>query len=189
MDLFTCGSKPLLPVVSTIERLFGIGDEIRTQWSHELRGFRPEDENKHNYLADSSDLALWVLSPLEMHTKEQIFSGMTKYQRVDIWDIVEVTDTPTYKDVIKYNMTVGDPRLNSPDYVTPDRLLFLDGTIQSITSAENIYHEGMYLLIVKGASSGPLRRASERNLPIFMPAGTQSRHRQTHASPSATSFS
>ena len=78
-------------MVATIERLFGIGESIRTQWSHELRGFRPDEEKKKNYLADSSDLSLWVLSPLEMHSKQQIYSGMTKYQRVDVWDIVEVS--------------------------------------------------------------------------------------------------
>lgn len=96
LDLFTCGSKPLLPAVDTIERLFGIPStknpdrKIHTQWSHELRGFRPEEEVKKNYLADSSDLSLWVLSPLEMYSKKQVYSGKTKFQQVDIWDLVEV---------------------------------------------------------------------------------------------------
>lgn len=189
LDLFTCGNKPLLPAVATIERLFGIQDtkdptrKIHTQWSHELRGFRPEEEVKKNYLADSSDLSLWVLSPLEMHSKTQIFSGRTKYQQVDIWDIVEVrlvrsiaiiaihlfllhvvrnldflqhpqlshtlafavqlVDTPSYQDILKHNMTPGDPRSQMTDYVTPDRLLFLDGTIQSLHSTERVYHEAM----------------------------------------------
>jgi hypothetical protein len=92
LDLFSCGDRPLMPVIPTIERLFGIGDKelMHTKWSHELRGFRPEEEKKRNYLADSSDLSLWVLSPLEMHSKKEVYSGMTKFQRVDIWDIVEV---------------------------------------------------------------------------------------------------
>jgi S-adenosylmethionine decarboxylase proenzyme len=96
LDLFTCGPKPLLPAIATIERLFGIPSEtnpdqkVRAQWSHELRGFRPEEEATKNHLADSSDLSLWVLSPLEMYSKKQIYSGRTKYQQVDIWDVVEV---------------------------------------------------------------------------------------------------
>jgi spermidine synthase len=143
LDLFTCGDRPLLPVVPLIEKLFGIGDSIRSQWSHELRGFRPAEELKKNYLADSSDLSLWVFSPLEMHSKTNVYSGMTSFQRVDIWDIVEVTDTPSYADVIKHNMTPDDVRLSDPEYVTPDRLLFLDGTLQSIRSAEHIYHEAL----------------------------------------------
>ncbi|GAX24431.1 hypothetical protein FisN_4Lh568 [Fistulifera solaris] len=149
LDLFTCGSKPLLPAVETIERLFGIPNtknpdqKIHTQWSHELRGFRPEEEVKKNYLADSSDLSLWVLSPLEMYSKKRVYSGRTKFQQVDIWDLVELVDTPSYEDVIKYNMTPGDTRLNSPEYSTPDRLLFLDGTIQSVYSSEHVYHEAL----------------------------------------------
>ena len=40
-------------------------------------------------------------------------------------------------------MTPGDPRLTDMDYVSPDRMLFLDGTIQSIRSTEHVYHEAM----------------------------------------------
>ena len=92
LDLFSCGNKPLLPAVATLERLFGIGkkDEVKSKWSHELRGFRQEEEKKNNYLADSSDLSLWILSPIEVHSKTQIYSGATKFQRIDIWDMVEV---------------------------------------------------------------------------------------------------
>lgn len=81
---------PPVQVVDTIEEYFGMGNHIRIQWSHELRGFLSDEEKKSNYLADSSDLSLWVLSPLEMHSKKEVYAGMTKYQRVDIWDIVEV---------------------------------------------------------------------------------------------------
>lgn len=40
-------------------------------------------------------------------------------------------------------MTKGDPRLTDPDYASPERLLFLDGTIQSIYGAESVYHEAL----------------------------------------------
>lgn len=143
LDLFTCGPKPLLPAVNTIKRVFGIGEKPHTKWSHELRGFRSEEVKKKHYLADSSDLSLWVLSPLDMYSKDQIYSNLTKIQRVDIWEIREMTDTPTYEDVLRYNMTPGDPRLSSPEYATPDRMLFLDGTLQSVMSSENVYHEAM----------------------------------------------
>jgi S-adenosylmethionine decarboxylase len=93
LDLFSCGNNPLLPAVATLERLFGIGEKqkIKSKWSHELRGFRQDEEKKNNYLADSSDLSLWVLSPIEVHSKTQIYSGVTKFQRIDIWDMVEVS--------------------------------------------------------------------------------------------------
>ena len=47
LDLFTCGAAPLIPVLPSIERLFGVpaagGDaalDPSMVWSHKLRGFR-----------------------------------------------------------------------------------------------------------------------------------------------------
>ena len=146
LDVFTSGSRSLLSVVKTIEKLFGPPRDdmkLRTQWSHEIRGYRTQEEKALNYLDDSSDLSLWILSPLEVYHKEQIFSNVTKYQRVDVWDLVELTSVPSYDDVIKHNLQPGDPRLGTPELATPDRMLFLDGAIQSISSTENIFHEAL----------------------------------------------
>lgn len=123
LDLFTCGANPLIPVVPVIERLFGIGENIVTNWSHDLRGFRSPEERRANYLDDFSDLSVWVLSPVELYSKKQIYSNITKYQRVDIWDISEKEDTPDYYDGFKHNLADGDPRWQTPEYYTPDRLL------------------------------------------------------------------
>jgi S-adenosylmethionine decarboxylase proenzyme len=142
LDLFTCGSNPLLPVLPKIEELFAIGENTVTQWSHELRGFRL-DKNRTNYLDHSSDLAFWVLSPLEMHTKERIVSTRSKFQQIDIWDVLEVDDTPSYDDALRHNLQPGDPRWLTPEIATPDRLLFLDGTLQSLSSTEREYHEAL----------------------------------------------
>jgi S-adenosylmethionine decarboxylase proenzyme len=91
LDLFTCGSNPLLPVVSVIERLFGIGENVKTKWSHELRGFRYGEDKSNRYLENFSDLILYILSPLETSAKTHVYSNTTKYQRVDIWDLKEVS--------------------------------------------------------------------------------------------------
>lgn len=42
-----------------------------------------------------------------------------------------------------HGIVPGDPRLEDPEYVTPDRLFFLDGILQSLRSSEKIYHEAM----------------------------------------------
>ena len=52
-------------------------------------------------------------------------------------------DQPTYEDGIKHNLKDGDPRWLGPALFTPDRLLFLDGTIQSLYSSEDTYHEAL----------------------------------------------
>jgi len=86
LDLFTCGANPLLPVVPVIERLFGVpkssNEKLNVKWAHELRGFRSAEEKRQNYLDNFSDLSLWILSPLEIHSKKMIYSNLTKYQRV-----------------------------------------------------------------------------------------------------------
>lgn len=52
-------------------------------------------------------------------------------------------DIPSYEDGIKYNLQEGDQRWKTPDLYTPDRILFLDGTLQSIGSTESVYHEAL----------------------------------------------
>eukprot|EP00557_Chaetoceros_sp_GSL56_P001305 CAMPEP_0176494040 /NCGR_PEP_ID=MMETSP0200_2-20121128/9872_1 /TAXON_ID=947934 /ORGANISM="Chaetoceros sp., Strain GSL56" /LENGTH=803 /DNA_ID=CAMNT_0017891747 /DNA_START=276 /DNA_END=2687 /DNA_ORIENTATION=+ len=151
LDLFTCGPKPLLPVVPDLERLFGIPrnkansttekEEIISKWSHELRGFRNKNDKSNSYLDNSSDLATWVFSPLLFGTKKQVVSVNSPHQRIDIWDYLSKESTPSYDDAIKFNLTEGDPRWLTSEIVTPDRLLFLDGNIQSARDSEREYHE------------------------------------------------
>mmetsp|Transcript_17248 Transcript_17248/g.35596 ORF Transcript_17248/g.35596 Transcript_17248/m.35596 type:complete len:747 (-) Transcript_17248:63-2303(-) len=178
LDLFTCGNNPLVPVVSTIQELFGIpraNDTIEMQWSHELRGFRNKDKvadgQNDNYaiLDHNSDLSQMVWSPIDCPVKDQIVSTLTKYQRVDIWDIVGLEETPTHEDALLHNLQPGDPRWNTAEIVSPHRMLFLDGILQSESSSQKEYHEalvhpGMFahpdpkrVAIVGGAEGATLR--------------------------------
>jgi len=178
LDLFTCGNNPLVPVVSTIQELFGIPrakDSIEMQWSHELRGFRNKDKvadgTNDNYaiLDHNSDLSQMVWSPIDCPVKDQIVSTLTSYQRVDIWDIVGLEETPSHEDALKHNLQPGDPRWNTAEIVSPHRMLFLDGILQSESSSQKEYHEalvhpGMFshpdpkrVAIVGGAEGATLR--------------------------------
>ena len=159
LDLFTCGPKGLLPTIPDIETKFGIprcgtgsatgtacaapADEVKALWAHELRGFRHPTKRKNNYLDDTSDLAFWVTSSMDMAVKEQIVSTESQYQRIDIWDILDVDDTPSYKDGLKHNLTIDDPRWMTSEVASPERLLFLDGTLQSMSDSEHEYHEAL----------------------------------------------
>lgn len=136
LDLFTCGPKPLLPVVKDLERLFGIPrvkdgktEEVLSQWSHELRGFRNNETGK-NYLDNKSDLATWVISPLLFGNKTQVVSVNSKYQRIDIWDYLAKESTPSYEDALAAGLEPGDPRWMTSEIASPDRYLFLDGSMQ-----------------------------------------------------------
>ena len=131
LDLFTCGDSPLLPIVPTLKELFGVGENSVAQWSHEMRGFRHEEAKKRPfYLDNESDLNYWILSPLDLHTKDQIVSTKSKFQQIDIWDLLEVDDTPSHEDAMRAGLQPGDPRWMTPEVATPTRILFLDGTLQ-----------------------------------------------------------
>jgi S-adenosylmethionine/arginine decarboxylase-like enzyme len=88
LDLFTIESSPLLPVVPLIERIFGIGENTETKWGHTLRGFHAEKMKQS--LNNFGELSLWIMSPMDVTTKNMIYGNATKYQRVDIWDMSEV---------------------------------------------------------------------------------------------------
>ncbi|KAL7568819.1 hypothetical protein ACA910_007233 [Epithemia clementina (nom. ined.)] len=142
--------QPLVPnVVESVKRLFGVRGAgkaprpLNARWSHEFRGFDPaaSQANYGIHLA-GSDLALWVLSPLEMYSKTLVHSSWTQSnQRVDIWDLVEVTDTPSQADVIKYGLKEGDPRLYTPELVTPWRVVFLNGKLTVMVDEEEVLME------------------------------------------------
>ena len=114
--------------------LFGIprtpDEKVITLWAHELRGFCHQEMRKSHYLDDQSDLAYYVTSPLDMHVKRQIVSTKSPYQQIDIWDVMDIDDTPTYEDGLLHNLTEGDPRWLTNEVASPERLLFLDGTLQ-----------------------------------------------------------
>jgi S-adenosylmethionine decarboxylase proenzyme len=180
LDLFTCGPKPLLPhAVETIERSFGIprteDDKVRVKWSHELRGFRPEEQKSNNVIDGYSDLSTMVLSPLDVYSKKQIYSNLTKFQRVDIWEVVELDDYPSHADSLKHNLQEGDPRWETPELVTPDNSLFLNGYLQrdaslDIETHEALTHPGMFahpnpqnVAIIGGREGGVLREVLKHN--------------------------
>lgn len=152
LDLFTTSEKPLLPALPKIEELFGIprvnpetGEKETpvTLWSHELRGFRTEDARKAHYLDGESDLANWVTSPLEVVYKKQIVTVQSEHQRIDVWDVLERDDTPSYEDGKRLGLKPGDPRWLSNEYATPSRMIFLDGALATQKDYEREYHESL----------------------------------------------
>jgi S-adenosylmethionine decarboxylase proenzyme len=177
LDLFTCGSNPLIPTIPTIKRLFGIpraNDKIVTQWSHELRGFRshkvPNQENQNYALLDhNSDLSQMIWSPMDCVYKEQVYSGLTEFQRVDVWDVVSLEDQPSQDDVIHAKLEPSDERWTTNELVKPTRYLFLDGVLQSDNTTHKEYHEALvhpamfahaspkHVAIVGGAEGATLR--------------------------------
>mmetsp|Transcript_12427 Transcript_12427/g.18221 ORF Transcript_12427/g.18221 Transcript_12427/m.18221 type:complete len:859 (-) Transcript_12427:147-2723(-) len=141
LDLFTCGNNCLLPVVPIIERLFSIpaspNEKPQIVWSHQLRGFRN---------GNSSPLSTWdstsILATLDMEYKEQIASKQTNFQRIDIYDIISARFNT--REEYELSLAKDDSYYSqNPDFFSPDRVVLLDGILQSRRKGENAYHESL----------------------------------------------
>jgi hypothetical protein len=153
MDLFTCGGNPLIPVLSSIQKLFGIphspmeGEdehdipEPTMIWSHKLRGFRegfaPGYDDAHNPL--SNDLGR-ILGKLDFDMKNRIVSSRTAFQTVDVYELMD----PKSRTIGSYQKSLSnDGELSHPEQFGPDRMLFLDGVLQSTLYGDAPYHESI----------------------------------------------
>lgn len=156
MDLFTCGGNPLIPVLTDIQKLFGVprtptlGEDEDTipeptlLWSHKLRGFRegfaPEYNPDRNPL--DNDLGRHVLGKHDLDVKRQLVSEKTAFQTVDVYDLMDGRT----KNMGLYEKSLsgdGSYQANHPEHYVPDRVLFLDGVIQSTLYGDASYHESI----------------------------------------------
>ncbi len=157
MDLFTCGGNPLLPAISSIKRLFGIPrspivdeegpedvPEPTLLWSHKLRGFREEFSpgyvRSHNPL--EQDLGSCLLDAHDLDVKDELVSSRTAFQTVDVYNVMY----PKARSVNSYYKSLSDDgsyEANHPEQFGPDRILFLDGVIQSTLFGDAPYHESI----------------------------------------------
>mmetsp|Transcript_6974 Transcript_6974/g.14557 ORF Transcript_6974/g.14557 Transcript_6974/m.14557 type:complete len:939 (+) Transcript_6974:74-2890(+) len=169
LDLFTCGGNPLIPVLPSIKRLFGVAREViddvymrdeigeRVQakeelikpsmlWAHKLRGFRegfaPSYSRDNNPL--DLDLGRYVLGKLDFDIKRPLISTETDFQRVDVYELLY----SNLRNVDSYYKGLDDETGTSyearhPELFAPDRVLFLDGVIQSSLYGDAAYHESI----------------------------------------------
>ena len=153
MDLFTCGGNPLIPVLPSIQKLFGIPHSLAAGeteheipeptmiWSHKLRGFRqgfaPGYSDEHNPL--SNDLGR-VLGKLDFDMKNKVVSSKTAFQTVDVYELMD----PRSKNIGSYQKALSsDGEVGQPEHFGPDRMLFLDGVLQSTLYGDAPYHESI----------------------------------------------
>lgn len=141
LDLFTCGSQSLLPIVESVERLFGMAatsDGPETVWAYKVRGFGDETNE------ELADLFTFPIGTMTEYKKELVSIEKTSEnnQRIDVYDVLR----PVYQNYAQYKRSlVDDDSYESryKDIFQPDRILFVNGILQSRRSAEIPYHEAL----------------------------------------------
>lgn len=147
LDLFTCGSGELVPVLPIVKGLFaiprdGVTEESgkwlkpHTKWTHKLRGFRGDVQH---YLA--GDLGDIVLESSDYEYKEHVASVQTPFQKVDIYDTIsDANDMDMYEHSLAND---GSYAARNRLLFEPNRLVFLDGVLQSTRDGIESYHEAL----------------------------------------------
>ena len=138
MDLFTCGSGKLIPTLPIIHRTFGVkasdedADDPTMLWSHKLRGFREGFVPGYSFDLNplDSDLGAEILSSHDCDIKEPLVSAETEFQTVDIWEVLDPEDRRV-ADYYKSLEDDGSYESLHPEFFAPDKVLLLDGRIQS----------------------------------------------------------
>jgi Spermine/spermidine synthase domain/S-adenosylmethionine decarboxylase len=140
LDLFTTGSIPLIDIIPGVKNLFGIQCDSFSSvdmsphllWNHKLRGYR--NFVSENINPEETDIG-WMLGSL-VRDKDRVISVQTTFQRIDIYDLME----PRYRIPDKPNCSNFNdcPKAES---LEKDRIVFLDGVIQSRRYGEEAYHE------------------------------------------------
>jgi S-adenosylmethionine decarboxylase proenzyme len=147
LDLFTCGEGSLLPILPEIERKFGVPrkpavhgglvEKPFMQWAHKKRGFPSENGNPEDV-----DLNQFVLGWMEFDMKQQVVSEVTKYQTLEIYDIIN----PRFRSLETYKNSLANDNsyeAQMPQLFRPDRVVYLDGIMQSRLYGEAAYHEAL----------------------------------------------
>jgi len=143
LDLFTCGDDSLLPIVPLVEKLFSVPSPGATElpqmiWAHKYRGFADSDDDEKTDLTDFFNFPIGRMTDF----KKQVCSEQTDFQRVDVVDVLR----PHYQMMEEYKRSLqndGSYESMHPELFQPDRIVFLDGVMQSRKSGDAAYHEAL----------------------------------------------
>ncbi len=148
LDLFTCGSGILVPVVPIIEKLFAVPKEnineretmSMMKWRHQFRGFRKDNQwgNLENLAGDLGDS---IMSDNEYFYRKEVAWARTKFQRLDIYDTIWKEED--YDRYLRSLANDGSYESLNPRSFRPQRTVYLDGVLQSTRRGLEAYHEAL----------------------------------------------
>ena len=173
LDLFTCGSGLLVPVVPVIERLFGVPQEGAGEYhtpSLVAGGTAADDGDEYvpreeDYI--SPPRMVWshvlrgfrpeivggwrpleadigdTLAKLELNHKKVITTTVTPFQQIDVLDVID----PLHGTARSYERSLRPEIVTyestHPELYRPNRKVFLDGVLQSTSRGDEAYHEAL----------------------------------------------
>jgi spermidine synthase len=139
--------ETLLSDLEMIEQIFGIprkrsrfGPQVQEpylRWATKTRGFFEKLQN-----VEEVDIKSYITSPLDRPWKKRVASIETKYQSIEIYDMLHprLGSMETYTNM---KNSLDSYEAKNRHLFRPDRLVYLDGVLQSRFFGEAAYHESL----------------------------------------------
>ena len=150
IDVFSCINEATLTLlIPTIRNLVGIPvyeasasskrlEKSMMRWHFKFRGDRSDDG--HNAFMNG-DMDHFLCSYIDFELKEPVASIDTEYQTIDVYDTIN----PRFKTREQYHASLqeddGSYYSKHPELFRPDRIIYLDGIMQSRYYGDAAYHE------------------------------------------------
>eukprot|EP00539_Tryblionella_compressa_P016361 CAMPEP_0178849840 /NCGR_PEP_ID=MMETSP0746-20121128/20175_1 /TAXON_ID=913974 /ORGANISM="Nitzschia punctata, Strain CCMP561" /LENGTH=749 /DNA_ID=CAMNT_0020515109 /DNA_START=81 /DNA_END=2330 /DNA_ORIENTATION=+ len=146
LDMFGARSSNFFTIVPEVERVFGATAQNKTEasdttirWAHKPRGFHDSlSEAEKNELADLH----WFPAGVMLDYKKEVASTQSPFQQISIWDVM----TPDRGTLGSYQRSLSNDHSYEslhPELFEPDRIVFLDGLLQSRRVGDAAYHEAL----------------------------------------------
>lgn len=145
VDILLLEAIPPTMLFSAIESVFG-RDWIQLSspgpnilWALKKRGFRSGGN------PDNVDIDFFPLGIKSMEWKQIIVQEETDFQNVDVIDVINARRRP---DLSAYRQSLQQKHQDNyysqhPEIFRPDRIIYLDGVLQSRLFGESAYHEAL----------------------------------------------
>ena len=149
-DFFTCGSKPLIPLLDLIKDTFAVPKETlsslnykeksapRMNWAHKRRGFHTDSGGIQGF-----DLVSHLEGSLEFNMKDKVVSIETEYQTIDVYDVDNPRFLPRNQYLKVFETSVQSNESKHPEFFQLDRQVFVNGVLQSRRYGDSAYHEAL----------------------------------------------
>lgn len=145
--LMNDSEETLVSDLEMIQSIFGVprkrncfGVKIEDpylRWATKSRGFFEKLQS-----LEQLDLSNYITNPLQRPWKKKVLSLETAYQSIEIYDMLH----PRLGSIQTYSNMKNNPdsyEAQNPHLFRPDRLVYLDGVLQSRFFGEAAYHESL----------------------------------------------
>ena len=138
LNFFAAVDGNVLDLIELIQHHFAIGNP-RVRWNHILRGTRERLSRWRTYESDIADLFLDYKKFI--FYKTPIGHAKSVFQEIDVWDFIDAR----VSHVIGYEQSLleGTSEHAHAELYKPNRILFLDGVLQSTARGDEAYHEAL----------------------------------------------